>query len=74
MTAAKSTPLALDYKLPTGALFMPVGFVMPVVVAAAVVLIWKTAAGNSLVSPCTTASMPMLAKAPRMRPQGNQRN
>lgn len=42
--------------------------------AAGTVLIWKTAAGNSLVSACTVALMPIAARAPRRIPQGNQRN
>lgn len=37
-------------------------------------LIWKVAPGNSDVSACTVAFMPMFARAPLMIPQGNQRN
>jgi hypothetical protein len=41
---------------------------------AVILLIWNVAPGNSLVSACTVALIPMLARAPRIMPQGNQRN
>jgi hypothetical protein len=37
-------------------------------------LIWNVAPGSSEVSAWTVALMPMLARAPRIMPQGNQRN
>jgi hypothetical protein len=41
---------------------------------AVALLIWNVAPGSSDVSAWTVALMPMLASAPRMTPQGNQRN